>query len=129
MSFRPTTCTRSTPRTVGMLALATAAVFAAVAPGLLLSGSQVSNVVASAEMATGAALQAQNSWIVPAVFTVMVFAMVVGGTIALTWTPAPHAPVAVRSQSNDRIAPIAFELREPERALAVRLDRLPGFMD
>lgn len=128
MSSR-TTGNRSALKKSGLLLLAAGAVFAAVAPSLLTFGSQVGSAVASAELAAGAALQAQNGWIVPAAFTVMVFAMVVAAAMALTRPPAPRAQVTGRPQGHDRMTPIAFELREPERAMEVRLDRLPGATD
>lgn len=123
------TRTGSTLRVAGILVLATGAVLAALAPSVSAFGSQVSTSVGSVEMAAGAALQAPGGWLLPAVFTVMVFAVVVAATMALTRTPAPLMQVPARAKSNDRNAPIAFELREPERAMTVRLDRLPGAAD
>ena len=84
----------------------------------------MSSVVGSAELAAGSALQVQNGWMLPAAFTVTVFALIVGVTTLLTRIPAARAQVGSRSAG--RPARIRFELREPERALRVRIDRLPG---
>ncbi|MDX2358528.1 hypothetical protein [Dietzia sp. PP-33] len=124
MSSLPRTRRRSILRLAGFVVLATGAVVAAVAPGLSTLGAQMSSLVGSAELAAGSALQVQNGWMLPAAFTVTVFALIVGVTCLLTRIPAARAQVG--SRSTGRPARISFELREPERALRVRIDRLPG---
>lgn len=127
MSSLPRTRGRSMLRLAGIVVLAAGAVVAAVAPGLTAFATQVRSVVDSAELAAGAALQVQNGWMLPAVFTVTVFAMIVGVTTLLTRFPAARVQAAFRSTG--RPARTSFELREPERALGVRIDRLPGITE
>lgn len=113
------------------LTLALTAALAAIGWALFTLGSSLTSTIASAELASGAALQANNSWPLPAGFSVVVFAGVVlvaqrivkntlsssslssslsssqvTSSLAAAATPAPAAIPA----------PIPFELRRPDLA-------------
>ncbi|EYT58691.1 hypothetical protein H483_0114290 [Dietzia sp. UCD-THP] len=110
------------PRTCPFLAMAGIALLASVA------------VVAA--LMPGAALHAGGGWMVPALFSVMVFALVVGATAVFLRAPVslPGSRRSRRSGSGSRARPgprgrTEFALRQPDRALRVRIDRLPGITD
>lgn len=103
-------------KTSGVLTAIGTAVVLALAFALFTLGSQPASLVASAELAAGAALQAQSGWVLPAVFSVLVFTGVVLMTVLLgkpsvdvTWTPAapylravPQPPLAHGHATSDR---------------------------
>ena len=116
-------------RSVIWLTLALSAALTAIAWALFTLGSSLSAAIASAELASGAALQANNSWLLPAVFSVAVFAGVVlvaqriaknslssspslSSPVSSTLSPAP-APTPAPAQ-----APIPFDLHRPDRAMS-----------
>ncbi|AVZ40245.1 MULTISPECIES: hypothetical protein [unclassified Dietzia] len=120
----------------GIAILASVAVVAALMPGAVLLGASMGGVAASAELAAGAALHAGGGWVVPALFSVMVFALVVGATAVLLRAPVslPGSQRSRRSGPSSRARPgplsrTEFALRQPDRALGVRIDRLPGITD
>lgn len=59
------------------------AVVLALALAVFTLGSRPFGLVASAELAAGAALQAQNGWVLPATFSVFVFTGMVGMTMLI----------------------------------------------
>ncbi|MET3861718.1 hypothetical protein ABIE38_002654 [Dietzia sp. 2505] len=126
-------------RLAGIAVLATGAVSVALAPGMVPLGASTGGVVASAEMAAGAVLQARSGWMAPAVFTVTVFALIVAVTAVLLRAPVSlssgrlsrpgHRARSGRRVRTGRQGRTEFGLRQPERALRVRIDRLPGITD
>lgn len=149
MSSLPGPRTRPGPgrrlKLAGFAVLATGAVAVALVPGMVSLGASMGGVVSSAEMAAGAVLHARSGWMAPAVFTVTVFALVVVVTTVLLWAPVSlsdgrGARTAHSARPGHRARPrrgarigrrgrAEFGLRQPERALRVRIDRLPGITD
>ncbi|MBB1030967.1 hypothetical protein G6027_08705 [Dietzia sp. SLG310A2-38A2] len=129
----PRTCPGPGLRLVGIAVLATGAVAAALVPGMVALGASMGGVVGSAEMAAGAVLQARSGWMAPAVFTVTVFALVVVVTAVLLRAPVSLTAIRrarpARRERTGRQGRTEFGLRQPERALRVRIDRLPGITD
>lgn len=123
----PRTCLGPKLRLAGIAILATGAVVAALIPGVALFGASMGGVLGSAEMAAGAVLQARSGWMAPAVFTVTVFALVVVVTTVLLRAPVSLSEVP--GARTGRQGRTEFGLRQPERALRVRIDRLPGITD
>lgn len=118
MRFLPGTRTHLTVKAAGLLFLAAAAGFAAVAYALLTVGSRVSGLVGSAELAVGAALQGQSGWALPAATAVIVLAMAMGLVLLLSRGHHAQVQAVTVSREGARALPATFELRSPERALA-----------
>ncbi len=118
MSTVPSRRSRAS-RTAALLGFGAAATVVTAGAGLLTVGSSLSAAIASAELAAGAMLPAQNVWVLPAVFTVMVFVGVVlavyliGGRGGLRMTDGRDSS---RTSAPVQTAPI--ELRAPDRAVA-----------
>ena len=122
---------RSWSDPIAVLGLGAGAGLLALGAGLVAAGSALSVAVGSAELSAAAVLIAGSPWVLPAMFTVMVF----GGMVVAVYliggrgpsTPedaagtgggaVPVAPVAADCARDASPAAAPFELRSPDRAL------------
>ncbi|UVE96364.1 hypothetical protein [Dietzia sp. B32] len=118
MSTVPTRRHR-TIRTAATIALGATAAVLALGSGMLTLGSSLSTAVASAELAAGAALISRTTWMLPALFTVMVFVGMVVAVHLIGGRRGPQTTEArTRTRDAETTAAIPFELRAPDRAVA-----------
>lgn len=93
---------RSTITTAALVGLGLTAATLAVGTGLLTIGSSLNATVASAELAAGAALMSRTTWMLPALFTVMVFAGMVVAVHLIGGRRRPQTTEArVRTRDNE----------------------------
>ena len=110
---------RSTITTVALVGLGLTAATLALGTGLLTIGSSLNATVASAELAAGAALMSRTTWMLPALFTVMVFAGMVVAVHLIGGRRRPQTTEArMRTRDSEPHPAIPFELRAPDRAVA-----------
>lgn len=81
--------------------------------------TSLTGAVAAAELDAGAALLTNTTWMMPALFTLMVF---VGVVVAVRLISGPGArPFTARARAQDPAPtpqPASYELRAPDRAVA-----------
>lgn len=110
---------RSTIAMAALVGLGLTAATLALGTDLLTIGSSLNTAVASAELAAGAALMSRTTWMLPALFTVMVFAGMVVAVHLIGGRRRPRTTEARgRTHGSERPTAIPFELRAPERAVA-----------
>ncbi|KAA0918958.1 hypothetical protein [Dietzia sp. ANT_WB102] len=110
---------RRTVNTTVVIALGIVAAALALGTRLLTIGPSLTTAIASAEFAAGAALMTRTTWILPALFTVTVFAGMVITVHLIGARRTPQVTEAPTGTPNAQpISVIPFELRAPDRALA-----------
>lgn len=110
---------RRTMRTALIITLGMTTAILALGTGLLTIGSSLTTAISSAEFAVGAALMSRTTWMLPALFTVMVFVGMVVAVHLIGGRRGPQATEApVRTRATGPAGAIPFELRAPERAVA-----------
>lgn len=110
---------RRTMKTALTITLGMTAAILALGTGLLTIGSSLSTAIASAEFAAGAALMTRTTWMLPALFTVMVFAGMVVAVHLIGGRRSPQVTEPrIRTSDAEPARAIPFELRAPERAVA-----------
>lgn len=109
---------RSRTTTAALIGLGIPVAVLALGSGLLTVGTSLTTAIASAELAAGAMMPSGNAWMLPALFTVMVF----GGTVVAVYLIGGRGRpliAEVREPVRDhRPAAMPFELRAPDRAVA-----------
>ena len=97
--------------TAAGIVLGTSAALLAVGTGLLTNGSSLADAIASAELSAGAALQSRTAWMLPALFTLMVFGGMVAAVHLIGSRSGPQTTEArVPARSTEPTAAIPFEL-------------------
>lgn len=106
-------------RTSALIALGAAATLIALGAGMLTIGSSLSAAFASAEITAAVMLPTRNVWILPALFSVMVFVGIVVAVYLIGGRGGSHVTEGAETSDASASAQAApIELRAPERAVA-----------
>ena len=129
MRTRSGTRNRLTLVLAALLTLAAAAWLAAVAFDLVAPGSMLGDLVVPSGSTVAAVVQEYRGWLLPAAIAAVVLAIAAGLALAIAQFPTAPAHTVLRFHDDAGTVLASLEPQVLERALAERVDSVPGVME